>query len=72
MKLFNSWRRKKRLNCLDKVDRFGNPVDLVLQLRNAQSLNIALRPCVPVQRTEENKDTGKCLVNDITNSTELE
>ena len=58
--------------CLDKNDKFGNPVDMNTygnwESHFVRYLSLTYRPCIPKQRTEFNKNEG-CLINDINNQT---
>ncbi len=55
---------------------FGNPHDFLLhgdgRASVVRNLIIMYRPCIPRQRTTENKDREKCLVNDVSNKEELD
>jgi hypothetical protein len=59
--------------CLDKTDRFGNPIDLSINGGYHYGINrmlsIMYRPCIPTTRTEFTKN--KCAINDVTNKTQL-
>jgi len=60
------------LYCIEKKDQFGSNLDLQEKINKLDFLSIIFRPCIPTQRTELNKDTGTCLVNDLSNKTEME
>ena len=57
---------------MDKLDRFGNPIDLTTyggyQYGLQRKLSIIYRPCIP---TEKTPFTTNCLVNDSKNKTEI-
>jgi len=63
-------KNEKRMYCLNHRDQFGELLHLNLRggssSHNHTFLSIMYRPCIPTQRTEQNKDTGTCLVNDLT------
>jgi len=60
--------------CLNSTDRFGNKLHRKIYGHHFfgvfRTLDIVLRPCVPRQRTLYNTQE-KCLVNDITNHSEV-
>lgn len=67
------FKERKMLLCLDKMQETdeGKPILLEeLEIYGADrvseaKLDFIYRPCTPIQRTKENKNTGKCLVDDV-------
>ena len=57
--------------CLDRADKFGNPIDFSIygnwKFDLSRDLTVVYRPCIPTQRTNLTKN--KCLIEDINNQT---
>ena len=63
------------LHCFEDTDIYGNKLDFGLwgsnEARVYRDISVVYRPCIPVQRTADNSATGKCLIDDINNQTQL-
>jgi len=74
--VFTEMKRKKEMKCLNKFDKFGNKLEMPIyggsNSKYHKWLSITMRPCVPRTRTEFNKDTERCLVNDVNDKGEME
>lgn len=66
-------KNKTYFYCIDKTDAFGKPLNMELYGQFTDHvfrvLHIMYRPCVPRQRTDENKDIENCLIDDMKNQT---
>jgi len=71
-KVVEDKKRKGNFYCFDETDNFGNSLNYTVHGKfgsgNHRAISLALRPCVPRQRTEFNKNET-CLIDDVKNRT---
>lgn len=67
---FELKKNKNMFYCINETDQFNNPVNMTVHgswnSGMTRALSVNIRPCIPKQRTEWNKEE-KCLIDDVNN-----